>query len=212
MSGSQVYRFVSPSAIIDDGVVFGRDCIVRDFCHFIGAGSYGAAASIGSGVRFGQGCIINQSVTIGDHCKLQDYVNICPYVTVGDSVFIGSNVVFTNVVRPGVGIDPDYMPTSVGPFVSIGAGCTILPGIEIGAYALIGAGSVVTRSVRSHECVFGNPARHHQWVDTKHSPLFFDESLFCHGTDGCTYVLDTCSDSIKICSVRDAELFCRETI
>ncbi|MEI7792461.1 MAG: acyltransferase [Candidatus Berkelbacteria bacterium] len=137
-------------------------------------------AQIREGVKIGADCIlgknvyIDSNVRIGNKCKIQNNVSVFHGVTIEDGVFVGPHVCFTNDKNPRAidesgnlksADDWDVSEISVGYGVAIGANSTILPGVSIGEFALIGAGSVVTKDVASYNMVFGNPARVHGIVD-----------------------------------------------
>jgi UDP-2-acetamido-3-amino-2,3-dideoxy-glucuronate N-acetyltransferase len=147
---------VSPSASIGMGTRIWHEAQVRE------------GASIGDNCIVGKGAYIDFDVTIGNSVKIQNRASIFHGTTIEDGVFVGPHVVFTNDLRPRA-INPDGSLKSdddwvVGPIVvhygaSVGAGAVVLPGVEIGRFALIGAGAVVTRSAPDHAIVVGNPAR-----------------------------------------------------
>ena len=123
-------------------------------------------AVIGSDCVISKDVYVDHSVRIGDRCKIQNSVSIYCGVTIGDDVFVGPNVVFTNDKYPrAFNSEWDRTPTFVERGASIGANATIVCGITIGEYAMVAAGSVVTRSVPSYTLVMGNPARPVAMVD-----------------------------------------------
>ena len=108
---------------------------------------------------------VDEYVQIGDRVKIQNNVSVYRGVELADEVFVGPSVVFTNDLRPRAVLSAwQISPTRVCRGASVGANATIVCGVEIGEHAMIGAGSVVTTNVRSHQLVTGNPARHHGWV------------------------------------------------
>ena len=152
---------IHPSAIVDDGAVLGDGCRVWHFAHI------GAGARIGRDCSFGQGVYVG-NVSIGDRVKVQNNVSLYHGVTVEDGVFIGPHVCFTNdkvpraINRDGsLKTDADWVvsPTLVRSGAALGANSTILPGVSIGRWAMVGSGSVVTHDVADYELVVGNPAR-----------------------------------------------------
>jgi acetyltransferase-like isoleucine patch superfamily enzyme len=165
MSEAQFYVHptaeVSPDANVGDGTRIWRQAHVREH------------AFIGKTCNIGKGVYIDARVRIGSNVKIQNHVSIFEGVTLEDGVFIGPHVCFTNDLLPRA-ITPDgklksaddweITPTLVKYGASIGAGSVIVCGITIGEFALVGAGSIVTRDVSPHALVFGNPARHHGYV------------------------------------------------
>ena len=152
--------FVHPTAIVDDGVVVGAGSRVWHFSHLL------ADTRLGAGCVVGQNVMIGPRVTIGDGCKLQNNVSVYEGVTLEDDVFCGPSCVFTNVLTPRAFVErkDEFGPTLVRRGASIGANATIICGVTIGRYAMIGAGAVVTRDVADHALVLGNPARPAGWV------------------------------------------------
>jgi acetyltransferase-like isoleucine patch superfamily enzyme len=151
---------VNPTQRLDD-VQLGRDVVIRDFVNLYGC-------TIGDETRVGTFIEIQRGVTIGARCKISSHTFICEGVTIEDEVFVGHNVSFINDLFPRStnvtgsiknSSDWQLMPTIVRFRASIGTGATILAGVEIGEGALVGAGSVVTRSVPPFAVVAGNPAR-----------------------------------------------------
>ena len=151
---------ICPTACIDEPVEIGDDTHIWHFSHVM------AGARIGTGCNIGQNVYIDRDVQIGNGCKLQNNVSIYKGVTLEDGVFCGPSMVFTNVVNPRAFIErkDEFKPTIVQRGASLGANCTIVCGVTIGAYALIGAGSVVTSNVPSHGVVYGVPGRRRGWV------------------------------------------------
>ena len=156
MSGYQRWNL----AVIDDWAGIGEGTMIWHFSH------------IQSGAKIGKDCIIGQNVNIGpnvivgDNVKIQNNVSVYEGVTIEDDVFIGPSVVFTNVINPRAFINrkSEFKPTVVKKGCSIGANATIVCGVTLGEYSMIGAGSVVTKSVPNHVIVYGNPAKHHGFV------------------------------------------------
>lgn len=163
--------FVHPSAVIDEGAQVGTGTKVWHFCHLM------------PGCRVGTNCIIGQNVFIGNNAvigngvKIQNNVSVYDGVEIEDDVFIGPSVVFTNVINPRSFIErkEKFKKTTVKKGVTIGANATILCGIEIGTYAMIGAGAVVTKSVADYALVTGNPARQTGWVSKSGQKLQFTD-------------------------------------
>jgi UDP-2-acetamido-3-amino-2,3-dideoxy-glucuronate N-acetyltransferase len=147
-------------------------------------------ASVGHHCVIGKGVYIDANAIVGNNCKIQNYVSVFDGVTLMDGVFIGPHVCFTNDIRPRA-INPDgsaksaddwtLTPTIVQTGAAIGANATIVCGITIGAWAMIGSGSVVSRDVSPHALVVGNPARQIGWVCS------CGERLAEQPTDGCSH-------------------------
>jgi len=133
-------------------------------------------ATIGERCTVGEGVHIGPLVVVGNGCKLQNGAQLFEGVTLEDDVFIGPHAVFTNIEFPRAHVSrrTQFRTTRVCKGASIGANATIICGLTIGSYALIGAGSVVTHDVKPHEVVVGNPARHHGWCCTCGELLFRD--------------------------------------
>lgn len=161
---------VHPSACIDEGVVLGNEVRIWHFSHLM------AGCIIGDRCNIGQNVVIASGVVLGKNVKIQNNVSVYEGVECEDDVFLGPSMVFTNVINPRSFISrkQEYRKTKVCRGASIGANATILCGIEIGAYALIGAGAVVTRSVPPHALVIGNPAKQTGWVSHNGHKLNFD--------------------------------------
>lgn len=150
---------VHPSAIIDDGARLGDGVRIWHWVHVR------AGAVIGDGTSIGQGCYIG-AVAIGRGCRIQNHVSIYDGVTIEDEVFLGPSCVFTNVAHPRAHVarKDAYERTLVGRGATIGANATIVCGVAIGGYAMIGAGAVVTRDVPAHGVMIGAPARRIGWA------------------------------------------------
>jgi UDP-2-acetamido-3-amino-2,3-dideoxy-glucuronate N-acetyltransferase len=149
-----------PYAAVDFPCEIGDDTTIWAFAHISRDAVIGSNCMIGEGVHVGPG------VKIGNGCRIQNGAQLFEGVTLEENVFVGPHVVFTNFLTPrasrrtAVGHSNVFAPTLVKRGASIGANATILCGIEIGEFAMIGAGSVVTRSVRRQMLVYGNPAKH----------------------------------------------------
>lgn len=168
--------FVHPSAIVDDGATLGAGTNVWHFCHVM------ARARIGERCVLGQNVMVGPGVVIGNGVKLQNNVAVYAGVTLEDDVFCGPSSVFTNVLTPRAFVErkAEFMPTLVRRGATIGANATIICGVTIGSYAMVGAGAVVTRDVRDHALVVGNPARERGWVSRTGEVLGAD--LICPRT------------------------------
>lgn len=152
--------FIHPSAVVDDGAVIGENTKVWHFSHVC------AGAIIGDNVVLGQNTYVAPTARIGNGCRIQNNVSIYDGVVLEDDVFVGPSVVFTNVRTPRAHVSRKdaYEETTVRQGASIGANATIVCGVEVGSFAMVGAGSVITRSVEPFALVAGNPVRALGWV------------------------------------------------
>ena len=179
---------VHPSAIVDDGAKIGEGSRVWHFVHIC------AGAQIGRGVSLGQNVFVGNKVSIGDRCKIQNNVSVYDNVTLEEGVFCGPSMVFTNVYNPRALVERknEYRDTLVKKGATLGANCTIVCGTTIGAFAFIGAGSVVQRDVRDFALMVGVPARQIGWMsafgERLELPIEGDGNATCPHT-GDTYVL-----------------------
>ncbi|MDJ0841259.1 MAG: Gfo/Idh/MocA family oxidoreductase [Acidobacteriota bacterium] len=152
--------FVHPSSVIDDDVTIGMGSKIWHFSHIL------SGCRLGDKANIGQNVVIGPDVTIGRNCKIQNNVSVYKGVTLEDDVFCGPSMVFTNVAMPRSEISrkDEFANTLVKKGATIGANATIVCGNNIGRYAFVGAGSVVTHDVADHSLVYGNPARFVDWV------------------------------------------------
>ena len=152
--------FVHESSYVDEGCEIGEGTKIWHFSHIM------SDCKIGRHCNIGQNVVISPGVTFGDGVKVQNNVSVYTGVTCEDGVFLGPSCVFTNVINPRAFIErkSEYRATPIGRGASIGANVTIVCGHSIGKYALIGAGSVVTKDVPDYAMVYGDPARVHGWV------------------------------------------------
>jgi UDP-2-acetamido-3-amino-2,3-dideoxy-glucuronate N-acetyltransferase len=151
---------VHPSAIVDDGATLGAHTRVWHFAHVC------AGARIGARCSFGQGVFVGNDVQIGDGVKVQNQVSVYDAVTLEDDVFVGPSAVFTNVVNPRAAVvrKAEYRRTLVRRGATLGANCTVVCGVTVGAWAFVGAGAVVTCDVPDFALVVGVPARRIGWM------------------------------------------------
>lgn len=158
------------TAIIDDGCIIGAGTRIWHFSHIM------EGAVIGRDCNIGQNVVVSPGVTLGRNVKVQNNVSIYTGVTCEDDVFLGPSCVFTNILNPrsAVSRKEQYVKTVVKKGASIGANATILCGLSIGEYALIGAGAVVTKDVLPYALMIGNPARQDGWVSEYGHRLNFD--------------------------------------
>lgn len=171
---------IHPSAIIDEGCHIGDDTRIWHFCHLV------SGCHVGSRCSLGQNVVVMPTARIGNGCKIQNNVSIYDGVTLEDDVFVGPSAVFTNVINPRAFISrkDEYRPTLLRRGASIGANVTVVCGVTIGEYALIGAGSVVTRDVPAFALMTGNPARQKGWVSRSGEKLTFDAEGYAHASGG----------------------------
>ncbi len=150
---------VHPTAIVEPGARLGDGVRIWHWVHVM------ATAEIGDGTSIGQGCYVG-AARIGRGCKIQNHVSLYDGVALDDDVFVGPSAVFTNVRHPRAHVSRKhaYAATRVGRGATIGANATIVCGVAIGAYSMIGAGAVVTRDVIGHGLVVGAPARRVGWA------------------------------------------------
>lgn len=169
--------FIHPSAIVDEGATIGIETKIWHFSHVM------SSATIGKQCNIGQNVYIDSNVVIGNGVKIQNNVSVYQGVRVEDDAFLGPSVVFTNVINPRSFINRKdvFQQTIVGKGATIGANATIVCGIKLGEYCLIGAGSVVLKDVKPFALVVGNPARRIGWVSKSGITLHFEESgkAFC---------------------------------
>ena len=162
--------FVHPTAVVDDGAEVGPGCKIWHFTHIM------PGAILGEGCNLGQNVVVSPGVVLGRNVKVQNNVSIYTGVTCEDDVFLGPSCVFTNVTNPRSAVNrrDQYAETHVGRGASIGANSTIVCGHNIGAFAFIGAGAVVTKEVPPYAVVVGNPARQMGWMSEYGHRLEFD--------------------------------------
>ena len=155
--------FVHQTSIIDRGVKIGKGTKIWHWSHV------SSNSKIGKNSTLGQGCFVGNNVKIGNNCKIQNNVSIFDGVTIEDGVFVGPSTTCTNIKNPRSLINQKnkFIKTIVKKGVSIGANSTIICGIKLGEYSLIGAGSVVTKNVKKYNLVYGNPAEIKGLVDKK---------------------------------------------
>ena len=163
--------FVHPSSVIDNGASIGEGTSIWHFSHVM------PKSIIGEKCNIGQNCFIDNNVTIGNGVKIQNNVSVYNGVVLEDGVFVGPSVVFTNVINPRSFIErkTEFKRTVLKKGSTIGANATIICGIEIGEYALIGAGAVVNKNIPAFALVVGNPARQIGWMSERGIKLNFDE-------------------------------------
>ena len=163
--------YAHPSAYIDEGCTIGEGTKIWHFSHIM------SHCRLGKNCNIGQNVVISSEVVLGENDKVQNNVSIYTGVTCDDDVFLGPSMVFTNVINPRSSVNrkSEYLKTHVGKGASIGANATIVCGHDIGAFAFIGAGAVVTKEVLAYALVVGNPARQIGWMSEYGHRLHFDE-------------------------------------
>ena len=152
--------FAHPTAVIDENVKIGNESKIWHFSHIM------SNSAIGIGCNIGQNVVVSPYVELGNNVKVQNNVSIYTGVVCEDNVFLGPSMVFTNILNPRSAIvrRDAYVKTLVKKGASIGANATIICGNSIGEYALIGAGTVVTKPVKPYALVVGNPGKQIGWV------------------------------------------------
>ena len=163
--------FAHPTAVIDEGCKIGNGTKLWHFSHIM------TDCVIGENCNIGQNCVIFPEVLLGKNVKVQNNVSIYTGVTCADDVFLGPSMVFTNITNPRSGVvrRGKYEKTHVGKGASIGANATIICGNDIGDFAFIGAGAVVTKNVPAYSLWVGNPAKQIGWMSEYGHRLKFDK-------------------------------------
>lgn len=162
--------FAHESAYIDEGCMIGKGTKIWHFSHVM------PNCTLGENCNIGQNVVISPNVTLGRNVKVQNNVSIYTGVICEDDVFLGPSMVFTNVINPRSAVNrkSEYAQTRVKKGASIGANATIVCGNDIGEYAFIGAGAVVTKDVPAYALLVGNPARQTGWMSEYGHKLKFD--------------------------------------
>ena len=168
--------FVHETSLIDDNVNIGIGTKIWHFCHVL------SKSVIGDNCVLGQNVMVGPDVKIGNHCKIQNNVSIYNGVTLENNVFCGPSCVFTNVLTPRAFVERkhEFCHTRVKEGASIGANATIISGITIGSFSMVGAGAVVTKDILDYQLVVGTPARPVGWVSRVGNRLGPD--LICNST------------------------------
>ena len=161
--------FAHPTSVIDDHVNIGDDTKIWHFSHIM------PNAEIGKKCNIGQNVVISPNVILGDNVKVQNNVSIYTGVICENDVFLGPSMVFTNILNPRSAVirKDSYVNTIVRKGASIGANATVICGNEIGEFALIGAGAVITKNVKPYALVVGNPGKQIGWVSQYGHRLIF---------------------------------------
>jgi UDP-2-acetamido-3-amino-2,3-dideoxy-glucuronate N-acetyltransferase len=184
MSQSNPY-FAHETAVIDKGCEIGEGTKIWHFSHIM------PGSKIGKNCNLGQNVVISPDVVLGNNVKIQNNVSVYTGVICEDDVFLGPSMVFTNITNPRSAVvrKGKYEKTLIKKGASIGANATILCGLEIGSYALIGAGAVVTKNIQDFALVVGNPAKQLGWVSEYGQRLEFDNNEAVCSESGQKYKL-----------------------
>lgn len=183
--------FKHESSYIDDGCTIGEGTKIWHFSHIM------SGAVIGGNCNIGQNVVVSPGVKLGNNVKVQNNVSIYTGVICEDDVFLGPSCVFTNVINPRSAVNRknEYQKTTVGKGSSIGANATIVCGNDIGKYAFIGAGAVVTKMVPDYALIVGNPGKQTGWMSEYGQRLHFDEKGFA-----------VCSESGQMYELKDGRV------
>ena len=184
--------FAHETAVIDKGCVIGQGTRIWHFSHIM------SGCTIGENCNLGQNVVVSPKVVLGNNVKVQNNVSIYTGVICEDDVFLGPSMVFTNVINPRSAVNRrgHYAQTIVKRGATIGANATIVCGHNIGEYAFVGAGAVVTREVLPYALVIGNPARQIGWMSEYGHRLHFDEDNIA-----------ICPESHEKCELENNQVF-----
>ncbi len=177
--------FVHDSSFVDDDVTIGDNTKIWHFSHIL------SHTTIGKNCSFGQNSVVGPKVKIGNGVKVQNNISIYEGVEIEDDVFLGPSMVFTNVINPRAFIQrkDEFKKTLLKKGCSIGANVTVICGVTIGEYALIGSGAVVNKDVKSYALMVGVPARQIGWVGVSGDTLVFNQEDISIDSDGRKYVI-----------------------
>jgi UDP-2-acetamido-3-amino-2,3-dideoxy-glucuronate N-acetyltransferase len=169
---SELDYFVHETSFVDEEVTVGKNTKIWHFCHIL------PHTRIGRNCSFGQNCVAGPNVTVGDGVKVQNNVSIYEGIEIEDDVFLGPSMVFTNVINPRAFIvrKTEFKKTLIKKGATVGANATVVCGVTIGEYAMIGAGAVITKDVKPFALMTGVPAKQIGWVSRAGNRLAFDES------------------------------------
>lgn len=189
----EIPYFVHESSYVDEGCEIGEGTKIWHFSHIM------RGCKIGRNCNIGQNVVVSPDVVLGDGCKVQNNVSIYTGVVCEDGVFLGPSCVFTNVVNPRAFIErkSEYRRTVIKQGASVGANATIVCGHDIGRYAFVGAGSVVTKDVPDYALVYGCPAEIRGWVCRCGEPLQFSSGRAVCPACGKAYQKSESNDTIK---------------
>ena len=165
--------FAHETAIVDENVTIGENTKIWHFSHIL------SNTTIGKNCSFGQNCVVGPKVKMGSGIKVQNNISIYEGVEVEDDVFLGPSMVFTNVINPRAFIvrRDEFKKTLLKKGCSIGANVTVICGITIGEYALIGSGAVVNKDVKPYALMVGVPAKQIAWVGVSGNTLEFKDNM-----------------------------------
>jgi UDP-2-acetamido-3-amino-2,3-dideoxy-glucuronate N-acetyltransferase len=165
--------FAHETAVVDTGCSIGKDTKIWHFSHIMNS------CNIGNRCNIGQNVVVSPNVFLGNNVKVQNNVSIYTGVECEDDVFLGPSMVFTNITNPRSAVirKDAYVKTIVSKGASIGANATVICGNNIGSYALIGAGAVITKKVKAYSLVVGNPAKQIGWVSEYGHRLSFKNNI-----------------------------------
>jgi UDP-2-acetamido-3-amino-2,3-dideoxy-glucuronate N-acetyltransferase len=171
--------FIHETAVVDEGCTIGSGTKIWHFSHIM------KDCVIGENCNLGQNVVVSPQVVLGNNVKVQNNVSIYTGVICEDDVFLGPSMVFTNVINPRSAVNrkSEYLKTKVGKGATIGANATIVCGNDIGEYAFIGAGAVVTKAVKPYALLIGNPARQTGWMSEYGHKLAFDGDGIASGPE-----------------------------
>ena len=179
--------YVHPTAVVDEGCEIGPGTKIWHFSHIM------PGCKLGENCNIGQNVVISPEVVLGRNVKVQNNVSLYTGVTCDDDVFLGPSCVFTNVTNPRSAVNRrgQYAKTQVGRGASIGANVTIVCGHDIGEYAFVGAGAVVTKTIPAYALVVGNPAKQIGWISEFGIRLTFNQEgiAFCEESNE-KYILE----------------------
>ena len=178
--------FVHESSFVDNNVIIGENTKIWHFCHVL------SNSNIGSNCSFGQNCVIGPNVTIGNGVKVQNNISIYEGVEVEDEVFLGPSMVFTNVINPRSFIvkKEEFKKTLLKKGCSIGANATVICGVTIGEFALVGSGAVINKDVKPYALMVGVPAKQIGWVSKAGNTLKFNsDNIALDNFDNSTYII-----------------------
>ena len=169
---NDLHYFAHETSVVDEGAIIGKGVKIWHFSHIM------PLAELGDGCNIGQNVVISPKVKLGRNCKVHNNVSLYTGVTCDDDVFLGPSCVFTNVTNPRSAVirRDQYAQTHVGHGASIGANATIVCGHDIGAFAFVGAGAVVTKDIPNYALVMGNPAKQHGLMSAFGHRLHFDDN------------------------------------